>query len=58
MLFSRSLTRPPLLLRPQRMDEPIAENTVIVMVGQVVVYVTDFEGRGLVAELADDRWRN
>ena len=44
MLFSRSRDTPSSLLHPQRMNEPIAEGSVIVMVGGVVVYVTDSEG--------------
>jgi hypothetical protein len=44
MLFSRSRDTPSLLLHPQRMNEPIAEGSVIVMVGEVVVYVTDSAG--------------
>ena len=35
MLFSRSRDAPSLLLHPQGMNQPIAEGTVIVMVGRV-----------------------
>jgi hypothetical protein len=49
MLFSRSRDAPSLLLHPQRMNEPIAEGNVIVMVGGVVVYVTDSEGEERIA---------
>ena len=42
MLFSRSRDAPSLLLHPQGMNQPIAEGTVVVMVGRVVVNVTDF----------------